>query len=302
MTEHKRGLVFGLAAYGLWGVFPLYWRLLEPSPALEVLAHRVIWSVVFSSLLIAISRQFFEIKAILKRPKAMMWLFAAAITVTINWGVFIYGISIDRVIEGSLGYFINPIFTVLLGVLVLGERLRTLQWIAVVFGFIAIVVFTIDYGHPPYIALALASSFAVYGLIKKQVGVGAVPGLTIEAGLAAPFALGFLYWLSQQGESTVGQISTLHTIAAIGGGVVTAIPLLLFAGAANRIPLSTLGILQYVGPILQFIIGWLIFSEPMTQGRWIGFALVWTAVVVFTWESFAHRRRALAEAAEASAI
>lgn len=302
MTEHKRGLLYGIASYTLWGTFPLYWRLLDASPPMEILAHRVIWAVAFSLVLVAITRQWSEIKPIVRNPKSMVWLFAAAITVTFNWGIFIYGISIDRVIEGSLGYFINPIFTVALGVIFLGERLRTVQWVAVALGIVAIFIFTYDYGHPPYIALGLAISFGIYGLIKKQVGVSALAGFTVETAIILPFALGFLYYLGQQGETTVGQLGFWHAAAAIGGGVITAIPLLLFAGAANRVPLSTLGILQYIGPIFQFIIGWLLFTEPMTTGRWIGFMVVWAAVVVFTWESFAHRRRSLAEAAQASAL
>ena len=302
MTEHKRGLLFGLAAYTLWGAFPLYWRLLDVSPPFEVLAHRVIWSVAFALLLVTVSRQWREIKPIVKNPKSIAWLFGAAVVVTMNWGVFIYGISIDRVLEGSLGYFINPIFTVAIGVIFLGESLRPLQWVAIGLGVISIVIFTVDYGHLPYIALALALTFAFYGLIKKQVGVSALAGFTVETAIILPFALGFLYFLNQQGENTFGQLGAWHAAAMIGGGIITAIPLLLFAGAANRIPLSTLGILQYIGPIMQFVIGWLIFNEPMTSGQWIGFTVVWAAVVVFTWESFAHRRRSLAEAAQASAL
>jgi chloramphenicol-sensitive protein RarD len=297
MTEQRRGLWFGVGAYFIWGLFPLYWRLLKPAGALEILAHRMIWSFVFVGLLLAALRQWSWLRTLSRRALATLAL--AAVVISVNWGTFIYGVNSDRVVETSLGYFINPLISVLLGVVVLGERLRGLQWVAVGIGALAVVVLTVDYGRPPWIALTLAFSFGTYGLLKKTAGAPAAEGLAVESGLLAPLALGYVVWLESTGEATFGHVSFGHALLMIGAGVATAIPLLLFAGAANRIPLTTLGVLQYLAPLMQFAIGVLVLREPMPPARLAGFALVWLALTIFTVDGLRTHRRQLAEAAEA---
>lgn len=270
--------MYGIAAYGWWGFFPLFIKLLHPAGSVEILAHRIVWSVAFLALLLALTRSRFAVP----RGRKLLGVLAAAALISVNWGMFIYGVNSDRVVEASLGYFINPLVTVLLGVLVLGEGLRGAQWAALGVGAVAVSVLTIDYGRLPYIALTLAGSFGVYGLVKKTLGLPAMDGLFAETLLLAGPALAVLAVLSWQGSLTFGAISAGHTALLIGAGAATAVPLLLFAGAANRIPLSTLGILQYLGPALQFGLGVLVLGEPMPAARLAGFALVWCALVIFT--------------------
>lgn len=296
MSALRRGYLYGLAAYGLWGLFPLYFKLLQPSGPVEILAHRIVWSVAFVALVLLVIRRWGFLRSLLRRPRAMLGIAAASAIIAVNWGTYIYGVNTDRVVETSLGYFINPLVTVLLGVLVLRERLRGWQWVAVGLGAVAVAVLTIDYGRLPYIALILAGSFAAYGLLKKTLGLPAVQGLFVETVLLAAPALGFLWWLSRQGTATVGQSGTGHTVLVLAAGAVTAVPLLLFAGAANRIPLTALGILQYVAPVIQFALGVFVFAEPMPPARLAGFTLVWAALIIFTAEAVRHLRRTRARA------
>jgi chloramphenicol-sensitive protein RarD len=298
-TPSPRGLVYGAGAYFLWGLFPVYWPLLEPASAVEVLAHRVVWSLLFVGVVLAIQRQWAWIRTLGRRRLALLTV--AAVVIAVNWGTYIYGVTNEHVVETSLGYFINPLVTVLLGVLVLGERLRRVQWAALGIASTAVIVLTADYGRPPWIALILAFSFGTYGLIKKSVGIGAVQSLTVETAVLFVPALAYLGWLMAAGESTFGQVSAGHALLLAGTGPVTAIPLLLFGAAARRLPLTVLGLLQYLAPVLQFLFGVLLFHEPMPPARLVGFALVWTALVILTVESVRHRRRqnALARAAEA---
>jgi chloramphenicol-sensitive protein RarD len=298
-TPSPRGLVYGAGAYFLWGLFPVYWPLLEPASAVEVLAHRVVWSLLFVGMVLAIQRQWAWIRSLGRRRLALLTV--AAVVIAVNWGTYIYGVTNEHVVETSLGYFINPLVTVLLGVLVLGERLRRVQWAALGIASTAVIVLTADYGRPPWIALILAFSFGTYGLIKKSVGIGAVQSLTVETAVLFVPALAYLGWLMAAGESTFGQVSAGHALLLAGTGPVTAIPLLLFGAAARRLPLTVLGLLQYLAPVLQFLFGVLLFHEPMPPARLVGFALVWTALVILTVESVRHRRRqnALARAAEA---
>jgi chloramphenicol-sensitive protein RarD len=290
MSALRRGYLFGLAAYGLWGGFPLYFKLLQPTPPVEILAHRIVWSVAFVALLLAVVRKWAFLRPLLRRPRAMLGIAAAAAIIAVNWGTYIYGVNTERVVETSLGYFINPLVTVLLGVLVLRERLRRWQWVALGIGAVAVTMLTIDYGRLPYIALILAGSFGTYGLIKKTLGLPAVQGLFVETTLLAAPALGFLWWLSAQGTATVGQIGATHTLLVLAAGAVTAVPLLLFAGAANRIPLTALGMLQYVAPVIQFGLGVFAFAEPMPPARLAGFTLVWLALLILTVEAIRHLR------------
>ena len=294
--ESRRGLIFGVGAYGLWGAFPLYFPLLEPGSAIEILAHRIVWSALVMALLVVLLRRRETMRELLRDRRKTLLLVLAAATITSNWGTYIYGVNSERVVETSLGYFINPLVTVLMGVVILGERLRWVQWGALGIGFVAVAVLTWDYGRPPWIALVLAFSFGTYGLAKKTAGVGAIESLALETALIAPFALCFLAWLGTTDGAHFGSEGIGHVLLLMSSGVVTAIPLLLFSGAATRMTMTSLGLLQYLAPILQFALGVTVLGEHMPPGRWIGFALVWLALSVFTWDAIRARRSQLREA------
>lgn len=297
----RSGLLFGLAAYGLWGAFPLYFPLLEPGSPWEILAHRIVWSCVTMALLLLLLRRTAQFRAILRDRRVMLLLTVAAIVITANWGGFILGTTTGRVVEVSLGYFINPLVTVLLGVLVMGERLRPPQWVALGIGFVACGLLTWDYGRLPYVALVLAFSFGTYGLVKKAANTGAVESLTFETLLMGPFALCFLLWLSSNGDSHFTSEGWGHVLLLMSAGIVTAVPLLCFGAAATRIPMTALGLMQYLTPTVQFLIGVAVLGEDMPPGRWIGFSLVWLALSIFTADAIRARRRQLALVAESTA-
>jgi len=290
VTDNRRGLWYGAVAYLMWGLFPLYWTLLEPSGALEILDHRIVWSLVFTAVLLGARRQWPALRAALRSGRAALILTAAAMLISINWATYIYGVNSGHVVETSLGYFINPLVSVALGVLVFRERLRPVQWAAVAIAVVAVAVLTVDYGRPPYIALTLACTFAFYGLLKKVVRVGPVEGLAIESGVLTVPALAMLGYFAVQGDLTFGTVSPLHTVLLMLAGVVTAVPLLAFATGARMIPLSTMGLLQFIAPVMQFALGLLVFSEPMPAGRLVGFALVWLALTLFTIDLLRRRR------------
>lgn len=290
MSAGRRGYLFGVVAYLCWGLFPLYWKLLRPATPAELLAHRVAWSFLFVAIVVSVARGWRRVSALLHRRRTLALIALAAVLIAVNWGTYIYGVNADRVVETSLGYFINPLVTVLLGVVVLRERLRPGQWVAIGVGTAAVAVLTADYGHVPVLALILACSFGLYGLIKKRLSVPAMDGLLLESGVLAVPAVAYLAALQVSGTATFGQVSAVHTTLLVSSGVVTAIPLLLFAGAANRIPLSAIGLLQYLAPILQLGCGVLIFNEPMPPARLVGFGLVWLALVIFTWDGIWHVR------------
>jgi chloramphenicol-sensitive protein RarD len=280
-TRRRRGIVYGLTAYALWGLVPLFWPLVARAGAFELLAHRVIWSLLIAIglLLTVVEKGWWQR---IRSPRNLLLLALAATVVSVNWGVYIWAVNHGHVVETSLGYYINPIFSILLGVLLLRERLAPLQWACVGLAGAAVVVLTIDYGRPPWIALALAVSFGVYGLIKNRLNVGAVESLTVETAFLTPIALGYLLLLQAQGTLTFGHLGWRHTVLLMATGVVTLIPLLCFAVAAPRLPLSTLGLLQYLAPTLQFLLGVLYFGEAMSPARWAGFALVWLALMVLS--------------------
>lgn len=292
MNDSRGGVILGAAAYLCWGFFPLYWPLLDPAGSLEILAHRVIWSLLFVLVLIAVTRRWKTFRKIAKDRRVLVILVCASIVISFNWGGFIYGVTNGHVIETSLGYFINPLVTVLLGVFILKETLRPVQWAAVAIGGIAVLVLAVDYGRPPWIALLLAFSFATYGFLKKKANLNTFEGLGMETLILAPVALSFLIVLEIRNDLTFGHAGVDNVLLLIGTGVVTAIPLLLFGAAATRLTLTTIGLLQYLGPILQFIFGLWIFDEDMSSARWVGFILVWLALVVFTADNLANRRRA----------
>ena len=301
MQESRRGFLLGVAAYSLWGAFPLYWPLLEPAGAVEILAHRVLWSAVTMAVVVVVLRRARPVMAVVRDRRRFRLLAFAAVVISLNWAAYIWGVNNGRVVETSLGYFINPLVTVLMGVLILGERLRRLQWVAVAIASLAVVVLTLDYGRLPYVALVLAFSFGSYGLAKKQANVDAVTSLTVETAVIAPVAGLYVAWLVATGASSVGSEGLGHALLFATTGIVTAIPLLCFGAAAIRVPLVVLGLLQYLAPVIQFALGVLVFQEDMPSGRWIGFGLVWVALVIFTVEAINHRRRQLRLVTEASA-
>ncbi|WP_207083886.1 EamA family transporter RarD [Nocardioides sp. S5] len=301
MPESRRGLILGALAYTLWGTFPLYWTLLEPGGAVEILAHRIVWSLLTMVLILVLWHRVGQLKALVRDRRKLLLITGAAVVISVNWVSYIWGVNNDRVVETSLGYFINPLVTVLMGVLVLGERLRRLQWVAMVIAFVAVVVLTIDYGSPPWVALVLAFSFGTYGLLKKQAGVGAVESITLETLVLAPVAMAYVAWLVATSESNFGSHGLGHALLFTTTGIITAIPLMLFGAAAIRVSMVSLGLLQYLAPTIQFALGILVFEEAMPASRWIGFGLVWVALAMFTVEALNHRRRQLRLVAHASA-
>ena len=303
MDERRAGVASGLAAYGLWGLFPLYFPLLEPAGGVEIVAHRVIWSLLFVAVLLTAVRGWPQVRATVTDRRALRVLSGAAVLIAANWLVFVYAVNSGHVVETSLGYFINPLVSVLLGVVVFGERLRRLQWVAVAIAAVAVGVLTVDYGRPPWIALTLAGSFGLYGLMKKLVRVEAAPGLFVETAIVFVPALLAVGLLEGRGDAAFGHAGTGHLLLLLSSGVATAVPLLLFAGATRRIPLSTVGLLQYVTPLMQLAIGVFVYGEPMPPARLAGFVIVWIALAVFTVDSLrtarAGVRRRTAEATPA---
>lgn len=277
----RRGIVYGLAAYALWGIVPLFWPLVARASALELLAQRVVWGLVVALVLLVttVPRGWW---GKIRSTRNLLMLALAAATISVNWGLYIWGVNNGHVVETALGYYINPILSILLGVVVLKERLAWLQWAAVGLAALAVVILTIDYGHPPWIALTLAVSFATYGFLKKKVNGGAVETLTIESAFLLLPALAYLGYLQSTGRLTFGHLGSTHTALLMSTGLITAIPLLFFAAASTRIPLSTLGLVQYVAPTAQFLLGVLYFDESMSPARWLGFACVWAALMLLT--------------------
>jgi chloramphenicol-sensitive protein RarD len=290
VQEGRSGVLFGLGAYLLWGVFPLYFRQLEPAGGLEIVAHRVLWSVVFVALLLTVVRRWRLVPPAVTDRRTLLVLATAAVLVTINWLVYVVAVNSGHVVEASLGYFINPLVSVLLGVVFFAERLRPLQWTAVGIATVAVLVLTIDYGRPPWIALALAGSFGLYGLMKKLVRVEPAPGLFIETAVVLVPAVVFLALLHGRGEATAGSEGPGHLLLLMSAGIATAVPLLLFAAASRRVPLSTMGLLQYVTPLIQLAVGVFVFSEPMPPARLVGFVIVWVALATFSLDSLRNAR------------
>lgn len=289
MDRTREGLAYGIGAYALWGLFPLFWPLLEPASAPEVLAHRVLWSLVLMLLLLGATRGWPAVRAV--TPSQLRRLAVASVLLACNWGLYIYGVNSGQVVETSLGYFINPLVSVALGVLVLGERLRPVQWLAIGFALAAVAVLTVENGSPPYIALGLALSFGTYGLLKKQANVGALASLSIETAVTGPLAALYLLGLAAAGAGTFTGHGPDHSLLLVSSGVVTAVPLLLFGAAATRVPLVTLGVLQYLAPTLQLLVGVAVRHEPFGAVRLAGFGLVWVALAVFTTDLVRHHRR-----------
>ncbi len=278
MSKNKLGLLFGVSAYSLWGAFPLYWPLLEPASPLEIVSHRAVWTLVFCFIVLAATKALKSTLVTLKRPTVAIKLFLSSLLISINWLVYIWATNNEHVVEASLGYYINPLIIIGFGVIFLKEKMRPLQWAAVSIATLGVLVLTFDYGRLPWIALALAVSWGSYGLIKKQLGLGALEGLAIETFISSFFYLAYLVYIGNQGTGQFGQSWGL-TVLLISAGAVTAIPLLLFNGSTNRLPFTTIGLLQYITPTLQFSIGVWVLNEDMPTARWIGFLIIWAALV-----------------------
>jgi len=293
VSETRRGFWYGFGAYFLWGVFPLYFPLLEPTGAIEVLAQRILWSLAFVAVLLMMTRGWSRVRAVVADRRRLRFVAVGSVLIAVNWGVFIWAVLNGHVLESSLGYFINPLVLIFLGVVVMGERLRRMQWVAIGLATVAVVVLTVDYGRPPWVALTLAFSFGTYGLMKKKADIGAVEGLGLETLMLAPVALAYIGWVEVDGGAVFGHEGAGNMLLLAGAGVITAVPLLLFGGAATRVPMSTLGLLQYIAPTMHFVLGLVFFGETMTTARWVGFVLVWIALVMLTAESLVSRRRLL---------
>jgi len=294
------GMLFGIGAYVLWGLLPLYFFILMPAGAVEIVANRVVWSLLFCALLITVTRTWRVLAAALKDRRVFGSLALAAFLIAINWLTYTYGVTTGQAVETSLGYFINPLVSVLLGVLVLKERLRPLQWAAVAVGFAAVGVLTYSYGKLPWIALTLAFSFGLYGFVKNRVGskVDAITSLSVETMVLAPLAAVAMVVLAAGGSSTLTSQGAGHFWLLLASGVITAVPLLFFGASARRLPMTTIGLLQYFAPVLQFLVALLVFREAMTVERWIGFGVVWLALVLLTLDMLgAARRNAVARRA-----
>ena len=285
------GLAAAIAAFTIWGVLPLYLKPLAHLPALEIMAHRIVWCCLLVFLWLALRGEVPAVRTALASPGTRYRLMASAALISVNWLIYVWSIGHGHVIDASLGYFINPLLNVVLGVLVLGERLNGAQKFAVGLAAVGVVYLAVIAGRPPWIALALAASFGGYGLIRKVVKVEAVPGLATETLLLAPFALGFLLWVEMRGSGAMGHSAPHIDALLLGSGLVTALPLALFAYGARLIPLSTVGLVQYIGPTLQFLLGVWVFHEAFTLQRGVGFLFIWTALAVYAVDGLWRNRR-----------
>lgn len=300
------GAAYGFLAYLIWGAFPLYFNALKPAGAWEVLAHRIVWTLVVCLAALAVTRNLGFLRRLAGNPRQLGATTLAGLFIATNWTVYIQAVISGHTVEAALGYFLNPLVTVGLGVVVLREQLRVLQWVAVGVGALACVYLAIDYGRPPWISVVLALSFASYGFMKKRIGgsLTAIESLTAESAVLTPVAIGVLIIVGMTGNATFSGHGTGHSLLLLCAGIVTAVPLLLFAAAASRVPLVTIGMLQFITPILQLLCGVLLLGEHMPIARWIGFGIVWVALILLTIDSLgaATRARRLARAAESCAI
>jgi chloramphenicol-sensitive protein RarD len=286
----NRGIWNGLGAYLLWGFFPIYWKLLHEVSALQLIGHRISWSFILLIAVILLTRQWTEFRSAALIPKVIGIYALAGVLLSINWLIYVWGVNSGFIVETSLGYFINPLVSVLLGVVFLHERLRGMQWVAVGLAAAGVTYLTLTYGRLPWIALSLAVSFGIYGLAKKLAPLGSLYGLTLETALVFPMALIYLAFLQSNGMAAFLNRGVLTDILLISTGVVTSIPLLMFASAARQIPLTMIGLLQYIAPTLQFLIGVFLYHEPFDQSRLIGFSLVWLALIIFWVENYLTNR------------
>lgn len=289
-SESTKGLIYAFTAYTIWGIVPLYWPKLQPAGPIEILAHRFLWSAVILYLFLLFTKRVKKALVIFKDSKKLQMLALASLLVGVNWGIFIWASVSGRILDSSLGYYINPLFSIGLGVVLLKEKLRKLQWLAIFVATIAILWLTVTLGAPPYVALSLAFTFGLYGYIKKKANVEAIDSLFVETILATPIALGYLVYLNSTGENSFGAHGLSHAVWLASAGIITAVPLAMFGAAAIRIPLSTLGFIQYIGPTIQYIVGLYAFHEPMSQNRFMGFVLTWIAIAIISYDALRHRK------------
>lgn len=291
-AQHRSGLLAAIGAFLFWGVFPLYLNLLAAVPALEILAHRILWCCVFVLGWIAVRGELGAIRAALANPGSRLRLAGSGVLISINWLTYVWAINNGHVIDASLGYFINPLVSVLLGVVVLSERLNRAQWTAVGIAAAGVIYLALVTGRPPWISLVLAFSFGLYGLIRKVVAVESLPALATETLVLTPLAAGYLLWLGLHGSGAFGRLGMSTDLLLLGSGIATAVPLALFAYGARRIPLSTVGLTQYLAPTMQFLLGVFFFGEPFTRARAIGFTLIWCALAIYAADGLRRSRTA----------
>ncbi|WP_374497092.1 EamA family transporter RarD [Vogesella indigofera] len=280
--ETSRGVLYAVGAFFIWGLFPLYWKPLHDVPALQILCHRIVWSAVFVALILLLQRNWGWLLAALRDPQRVAIFAVSSLMLSLNWLIYIWAVNEGRVVEASLGYFINPLVNVLLGRLFLGERLTRPQAAAVAFATLGVGWLTLTAGSPPWISLSLAGSFGIYGLLRKKATLPSLEGLALETFLMTPLAAIALLWFNWQGQGAFGQQGTATDLLLLGAGVVTAIPLLLFASGARRLKLATVGLIQYLGPTIQLLLGVWLYNEPFGNDRAIGFALIWSALALYS--------------------
>ncbi|WP_037463965.1 EamA family transporter RarD [Shimazuella kribbensis] len=280
--ENRTGIRYVASAFLLWGILPLYWHYMNNVPALQILANRIFWSFLFIAILLTIKNQWFQVKQALQDWKVVFSILGCSIFISANWFIYIWAVNNGHVIETSLGYYINPLISIAFGTIFLQERLKRWQWIALVLALIGVIIQTIEFGQVPWIALSLSFTFALYGLSKKLLKVEAIISLALETMMVAPFALGYLLYLEGSGTGSFSQIPLPSVVLLIFSGVITAIPLLWFAQGAKRVPLSTIGFLQYLAPTIALILGVFFFHESFTRSDWISFGFIWIAIFIYT--------------------
>lgn len=291
MNIDNKGILLGAGAYAMWGVFPVYFKALQAVPALEILFHRVVWSFLFLVIVVLARGNWRGLKSAASSPRVLTIYTLAAVLLAGNWLIYVWGVNSGHIVETSLGYFINPLFSVAMGVFLLREKLRPMQWVPVGLAAMGVLYLTIQYGSLPWIALGLTFTFGLYGLIKKTAPLGALRGVTLETGILFLPSLAYLFFLDSQGSAAFGHAGLTITLLLAMVGVVTALPLLMFASSARLIPLWLLGLLQYIAPTGQFLIGVFVYDEPFSSVQLVGFSIIWMALLLFTLEGFYHRRK-----------
>ena len=294
----NKGIWYGIAAYAMWGFFPIYWKLLHDVPALQLLGHRIAWSFLLLLAYVLLTKKWNDFRSVAFDRKTLGIYAVAGVLLSLNWLIYVWGVNAGFIVETSLGYFINPLLSVLFGVIFLREKLRPMQWLPVIIAAIGVTYLTVTYGRPPWIALSLAFTFGLYGLVKKLSPLGSVFGLTLETGIVFPAALVYLIVVQANGTGGFLHDGLTVDLLLIGAGVVTTIPLLMFASAAKEIPLNMIGVLQYFAPTIQFLIGVFVYKEPFDTTRFIGFGIVWLALIIFWVENVSAHRRPVASIPE----
>ena len=294
----NKGIWYGIAAYAMWGFFPIYWKLLHDVPALQLLGHRIAWSFLLLLAYVLLTKKWNDFRSVAFDRKTLGIYAVAGVLLSLNWLIYVWGVNAGFIVETSLGYFINPLLSVLFGVIFLREKLRPMQWLPVIIAAIGVAYLTITYGRPPWIALSLAFTFGLYGLVKKLSPLGSVFGLTLETGIVFPAALVYLIFVQANGTGGFLHDGLTVDLLLIGAGVVTTIPLLMFASAAKEIPLNMIGVLQYFAPTIQFLIGVFVYKEPFDTTRFIGFGIVWLALIIFWVENVSAHRKPVASIPE----